>query len=526
MKRWKYKKLEKISYERKVNDKNIGDELKNEYVTELLCFLNYFKHGAGNEDSYTVFRALPRRKYCNDKPLTSCINNISYDKNVHNMYGIDTFYFSINSFMKKYSKEKRKIRNRETHILEATNSLRNLRTINCIAFDIDFKDCDVLVERFNGDTETIMEYILHTVNSILPVNAVVFSGRGCHIYYNIINEVIPQETKEKRQKILKYKSLCQTIANEFAKEDSICDSHVTGDLGRILRVPYSYNTKTDNYKQSYIYYKNYCEQYDIRDLLKKFNVKNNVNIQDLINVGVKNGQSHNNKINNGGYFPVINNGYTIPNTDESLYTRNTKTKNYAQTVANRLYDIKKFVVLKKEYNGRRTTILSMMAIMLNDVNEKEKSRNGNNAFIYNIEREIDIINSCFSVPLSDKEVDKIKNNYSKYEYKTTNAYWSEVLGLTEIDMTYSKEIINRDEKERRRKITVNRNSKKYYEKNKEKINNKKKEITSNKKQEKIKNENKLVTELVKQGKTNKDIAKELGCSVRKVQMIKVRINKN
>ena len=518
MKRCKYKKLKKISHKRKVNDKNISYELKNEYITELLCFLCYFKNGKGYEDSYTIFRALPRRRFCNDRVLSVEVNNISYDKNVHNMYGIDTFYFSVNSFMKKYSNKKRIFRNKEVSFKEATNSLRNLRTINCIAFDIDFKECTVLAEIFDGDTETIMDYILQTVNSILPVNAVVFSGNGCHIYFNINNEVIPQEIKEKKEKILKYKSLCKTIANEFAKYDIICDSHVTGDVCRILRLPYSYNTKTDYYRQSFIYYKNYCEPYDIRDLLKEFNVKNNINVKDLINVGVKNGQSHNNKINNDGHFTVIDNGYTTPNTDDSLYTRKTKTKNYLQTVANRLEDIKNFVSLKKNYEGRRNTLLSMTAIMLNDANEKEKSRNGDNAFIYDIEKEIDTINSYFSVPLSEKEVKSIKENYQKYKYKTTNVYWSKLLGLTEIDMTYSKEIIDKKEAKRRRKITVNRNNKKQYEKNKE--------ITLNKKQEKIKKENELVSELINQGKNNKEISDELGYSVRKIQMIKARINKN
>ena len=522
MKKWKYKKLKQISYKRKVIDRSISDELKNQDITELLCFLCYFKCGAGYEDSYTIFRALPRRKFCNDKTLSVEVNNISYDKNVYEMYGIDTFYFTINSFMKKYSDKKRIFRNKEVSFKEATNSLRNLRTINCITFDIDFKDCDVLIETFNGDTEIIMDYITNTVNSILPVNAIVFSGNGVHLYYNLNNEVIPQEIKEKKEKILKYKSLCKTIANKFAKHDIICDSHVTGDICRILRVPYSYNTKTDNHKQSCIYYKNYCEPYDIRDLLKEFNVKNNVTVQDLINVDVKNGQSHNNKINNsGGHFSVIDNGYTTPNTDESLYTRKTKTKNYSQTVANRLYDIKKFVALKKNYEGRRNTLLSMTAIMLNDANEKEKSKNGENAFIYDVEREIDTINSYFSIPLSEKEMKSIKENYQKYKYKTTNVYWSQVLGLTEIDMTYSKEIIDEKEAERRRKITVKRNNKKQYEKNKENISNKKKEI----KQEKINNENALVAELINQGKTNKEIAEKLGCSTKKIQRIKARINK-
>ena len=526
MKKSYYKKLEKISCKRKIVDRSISDELKNEYVTELLCFLCYFKCGAGYEDSYTIFRALPRRKFCNDKPLTVEVNNISYNKNVYNMYGIDTFYFSINSFMKKYSKKKRIVGDREVSFKEATSSLRNLRTINCIAFDVDFfKDCDVLVERFNGDTEIIMDYILQTVNSILPVNAVVFSGNGCHIYYNINNKVIPQKEDKKNRMVMQYKNLCEAIANEFAKEDIICDSHVTGDVLRILRVPYSYNTKTDNYKQSCIYYKNYCEPYDIRDLFQKFNVKSDVNVQDLTSKS-NNGNSSNNKNNNSGHFTVIDNGYTVPNTDESLYTRQTQTKNYLQTVANRLEDIKKFVALKKDYEGRRNTLLSMTAIMLNDANEKEKSRNGDNAFIYDIEREIDTINSYFSVPLDEKEMKTIKENYSKYEYKTTNAYWTEVLGLTPIDMTYSKEIIDEAEAERRKKITVNVNSKKYYEKNKENINSKKKEIASNNKQEKIENENELVAELVKQSKTNKEIANKLGCSVSTVKRIKSRINKN
>ena len=514
MKRCKYKKLERISHNRKIIDRSISDELKNEYVTELLCFFCYFKCGAGYEDSYTIFRALPRRKFCNDKTLSVEVNNISYDRNIYNMYGIDTFYFSINGFMKKYSDEK--------NFKVATNALENLRTINCIAFDVDFKDCTTLAERFDDDKETMTEYITNTVNSILPVNAIVFSGNGVHLYYNLNNEVIPQEKNKKNEMVMQYKNLCKTIANEFAKQDIICDSHVTGDVCRILRMPYSYNTKTDNYRQSFIYHKNYCEPYDIRDLFKEFNVKNNVDVQDLINVDVKNGQSHNKKINNGG-FPVIDNGYTVPNTDESLYTRNTQTKNYLQTVANRLEDIKNFVSLKKEYEGRRNTLLSMTAIMLNDANEKEKSCNGNNAFIYDIEREIDIINSCFSTPLSDKEVKSIKENYQKYKYKTTNAYWAEVLGLTEIDMTYSKEIINEAEAERRKKITVKRNSKKYYEK---KIREKNKKMTLNKKQDKNENENTLVAELVEQGKTNKEIAEELGYSVSKVKRIKVRINKN
>ena len=521
MKKSYYKKLKQISCKRKIIDRSISDELKNEDITELLCFLCYFKCGAGYEDSYTIFRALPRRKFCNDKTLSVEVNNISYDKNVYNMYGIDTFYFSINSFMKKYSDKKRIFRDKEVHFKEATNSLRNLRTINCITFDIDFKDCNALVERFNGDAETIMDYILQTVNSILPVNAIVFSGSGVHLYYNLNNEVISQEINEKKQKILKYKSLCKTIADKFAKYDIICDSHVTGDVCRILRIPYSYNTKTDYYRQSYIYYKNYCEPYDIRDLLKEFNIKNNVNVQDLTSKS-NNNDSSNKKINHGGYFTVIENGYTTPNTDESLYTRRTQTKNYAQTVANRLEDIKKFVAIKKEYNGRRTTILSMTAIMLNDVNKKEKLHNGDNAFIYNVEREIDAINGNFSLPLSDKEVDKIKNNYNKYEYKTTNVYWAELLGLTEIDMTYSKEIIDKKEAERRKVITVRRRNKKYYEKN---VRDKNKEKTLNKKQEKTENENALVSELINQGKTNKEIADELGCSVRKVQRIKSRINK-
>ena len=505
MKKWKYKKLEEISHERRIIDKNISDELKNEHITELLNFLCYFKRGAGNEKAYTIFRALPRRKFCNDKTLSVEVNNISYDKNVYNIYGIDTFYFSINSFIKKYS-------NKEKHF-KATNSLENLSAINCITFDVDFnKDCDVLVERFNGDTETMMEYILRTVNSILPVNAIVYSGNGVHLYYNLNNEVIPQEIKEKKEKVLEYKNLCKTIANEFANYDIICDSHVTGDVLRILRLPYSYNTKTDNYKQSFIYYKNYCEPYDIRYLLERFNVKSDVTVQDLTSKS-NNNNSSNKKINHNGHFQVINNGYTVPNTDESLYTRSTQTKNYAQTVANRLKDIKKFTALKKDYEGRRNTLLSMTAIMLNDVNENE-----DNAFIYNVEREIDIINGNFSVPLDEKEVKSIKENYQKYKYKTTNAYWAKLLGLTEIDMTYSKEIIDKKEAKRRRKITEKRRNKKYYEK--------KKEITLNKKQEKNENENALVTELIKEGKTNKEIADKLGCSISTVKRIKARINKN
>ena len=49
------------------------------------------------------------------------------------------------------------------------------------------------------------------------------------------------------------------------------------------------------------------------------------------------------------------------------------------------------------------------------------------------------------------------------------------------------------------------------------------QITSFKK---IKNEDKLVAELINNGKTNKEIADELGYSVSKVKRIKARINKN
>ena len=519
MRKQVYRSLEKISYERKINDRNISDELKKDYINQLICFMCYFKCGKGYEDSYTVFRALPRRKYCNDTILTSYANNISYHENSYNIYGNDTFYFSINSFMKKYGEEKRIIHDREMNILEVTNSLRNLRTINCIAFDIDFKDCTVLTERFS-DNEEILKYILEQVDKIITINAIVYSGNGCHLYFNINNIVIPQEENKKNRMVMQYKNLCKAIADEFAKCNIICDQRVVGDVCRILRVPYSYNTKTDNYKQSYIYYTNYCEPHSINDLFKKFNIKKNAVNNSVSNNNIANNNSNNNKMNNSGYFTVINNGYTVPNTNEDLYTRNTQTKNYAQTVSNRLEDIKKFISLKKDYEGRRTTILSMTAIMLNDANEKEKSNNGDNAFIYDIEREIDTINSYFSVPLSNEEVKSIKENYKKYKfkYKTTNIYWAELLGLTDIDMTYSKEIINKTEAERRRKITVKRNNKKQYEKNKE--------ITLNKKQEKIKKENELVAELVNKGKTNEEIAEELKFSVSKVKRIKVRINKN
>ena len=185
-------------------------------------------------------------------------------------------------------------------------------------------------------------------------------------------------------------------------------------------------------------------------------------------------------------------------------------------IENRLSDIKMFVCVKKHYEGRRNNLLFLVYAMLVYNNELGYTD-------FDCEKEINEINQLFDVPLKQKEVD----NIIKYKdallynislgniYETTNQTWVDYLGLTEIDQTYSLEIMSAKEAERRAPLLRERFNKEQYEKE----SNRRKDNKENK----INQENFEIKILSNKGLNVRQISDLLNYSVGKVKIIKKRI---
>ena len=100
-------------------------------------------------------------------------------------------------------------------------------------------------------------------------------------------------------------------------------------------------------------------------------------------------------------------------------------------------------------------------------------------------------------------------------YETTNQTWVDYLGLTEIDQTYSLEIMSAKEAERRAPLLRERFNKEQYEKE----SNRRKDNKENK----INQENFEIKILSNKGLNVRQISDLLNYSVGKVKIIKKRI---
>ena len=492
----KYKNLNNINNSsRKIIQTTEDDEL------ELMQFLLTIKSGDNNNGkNYTVFRALKRPSLDDDLIVTMPVQNKQIQNNLSELANLDTFYFSINSFKKYRSEDKEyNINGKSFNPLEVRNREANLNMINCIAFDIDFKDNEEFVN---------IDYVKENAEKILKPTFIINSGNGCHIYYNLYNLDFICNSDEKLIRIASYRELCKNIANEFARYNIKCDPAVVGDASRILRLPTSYNTKNGEVKKTSIYYSDTSIIYRFIDLKKQFRISEE-KVKEIVKTANKQIKAVNNK------YGVIENGFTTPK-KELNKKRKTQYKYTKQMIENRLSDIKMFVCVKKHYEGRRNNLLFLVYAMLVYNNELGYTD-------FDCEKEINEINQLFDVPLKQKEVD----NIIKYKdallynislgniYETTNQTWVDYLGLTEIDQTYSLEIMSAKEAERRAPLLRERFNKEQYEKE----SNRRKDNKENK----INQENFEIKILSNKGLNVRQISDLLNYSVGKVKIIKKRI---
>lgn len=519
----------------------------------IKLFFETLKSGEISEElgkiTYTKLVALSRPMLKDDYVLNTQLknNNVSMNKYTQ-ISGLDTFFFTLNSFRYMYRTEKDKKNNFTDNYTQLNKSYRNLTVLNCIGLDID-------------NTTLTLDEVKEAVNSILPCTFIVKSGHGFHIYWNIKNVSMLLPEKEKEERLICYKKVCKYLDNELMKKGIICDHCVTGDTQRILRMPTSYNTKNGDCIQTKIVYSDPSVVYRLQSLYKMFNCSNvdinyklKVSIKQLkkvkvskkiekivlnkdINISSSKSKRKNKKVllPEDKEYDVLPSGFNEPNPD--LYIRPTQRLYYDQIYEDRIYDIKNFVGNKKNYTGRRYKLLQYVIMLTCQQNFFLQVRGKQ---LIDTKQLVLEINSLFSEPVCDENISKLfdyiqtvedniyKNFNSKEDfcsneeyviYKISNDKLADILGLTPTDMTYSRQIMTSEEIARRKELRV-----KYHNtKNNPKNNAKRSKLAKENKELKIKDENDKVAFLLKQNLPVAKIAEELKYSVSKVKRIIKRI---
>ena len=519
----------------------------------IKLFFETLKSGEISEElgkiTYTKLVALSRPMLKDDYVLNTQLknNNVSMNKYTQ-ISGLDTFFFTLNSFRYMYRTEKDKKNNFTDNYTQLNKSYRNLTVLNCIGLDID-------------NTTLTLDEVKEAVNSILPCTFIVKSGHGFHIYWNIKNVSMLLPEKEKEERLICYKKVCKYLDNELMKKGIICDHCVTGDTQRILRMPTSYNTKNGDCIQTKIVYSDPSVVYRLQSLYKMFNCSNvdinyklKVSIKQLkkvkvskkiekivlnkdINISSSKSKRKNKKVllPEDKEYDVLPSGFNEPNPD--LYIRPTQRLYYDQIYEDRIYDIKNFVGNKKNYTGRRYKLLQYVIMLTCQQNFFLQVRGKQ---LIDTKQLVLEINSLFSEPVCDENISKLfdyiqtvedniyKNFNSKEDfcsneeyviYKISNDKLADILGLTPTDMTYSRQIMTSEEIARRKELRV-----KYHNtKNNPKNNAKRSKLAKENKELKIKDENDKVAFLLKQNLSVAKIAEELNYSVSKVKRIIKRI---
>ena len=519
----------------------------------IKLFFETLKSGEISEElgkiTYTKLVALSRPMLKDDYVLNTQLknNNVSMNKYTQ-ISGLDTFFFTLNSFRYMYRTEKDKKNNFTDNYTQLNKSYRNLTVLNCIGLDID-------------NTTLTLDEVKEAVNSILPCTFIVKSGHGFHIYWNIKNVSMLLPEKEKEERLICYKKVCKYLDNELMKKGIVCDHCVTGDTQRILRMPTSYNTKNGDCIQTKIVYSDPSVVYRLQSLYKMFNCSNvdinyklKVSIKQLkkvkvskkiekivlnkdINISTSKSKRKNKKVllPEDKEYDVLPSGFNEPNPD--LYIRPTQRLYYDQIYEDRIYDIKNFVGNKKNYTGRRYKLLQYVIMLTCQQNFFLQVRGKQ---LIDTKQLVLEINSLFSEPVCDENIsklfdyiqtveDNIYKNFNTKEdfcsneeyviYKISNDKLADILGLTPTDMTYSRQIMTSEEIARRKELRV-----KYHNtKNNPKNNAKRSKLAKENKELKIKDENDKVAFLLKQNLSVAKIAEELNYSVSKVKRIIKRI---
>ena len=529
----------------------------------IRLFFETLKSGEISEElgkiTYTKLVALPRPMLENDYVLYTQLknNNVSMNKYTQ-ISGLDTFFFTLNSFRYMYRDENCKKNDFTDNYTQLNKSYRNLTVLNCIGLDID-------------NTTLTLDEVKEAVNSILPCTFIVKSGHGFHIYWNIKNVSMLLPEKEKEERLICYKKVCKYLDNELMKKGIVCDHCVTGDTQRILRMPTSYNTKNGDCIQTKIVYSDPSVVYKLQSLYKMFNCSNvdinyklKVSIKQLkkvkvskkiekivlnkdINISSSKSKRKNKKVllPEDKEYDVLPSGFNEPNPD--LYIRPTQRLYYDQIYEDRIYDIKNFVGNKKNYTGRRYKLLQYVIMLTCQQNFFLELRDKQTIDTKQLVLEV---NSLFSEPVCDKNIsklfdyiktveDNIYRNFNNKEdfcsneeyviYKISNDKLADILGLTPIDMTYSRQIMTSEEIARRKKLRVKYHNTKNNPKNNAKnnpINNaKRSKLAKENKALKIQKENDEVDALLKQNLTVAKIIETLSgkYSASKVKRIIKRI---
>ena len=414
---------------------------------------------------YTQIVALKRPDLVDDILLNCDLQSFKITKNkISKLIYTDTTYFSLNTFRKMYKSDG------TSNYKVVQRSLRNLTVLNCIALDVDMD------ENKGVEKDEMFCNILEATQEILPCTCIVDSGNGFHIYWNIENVYL---YTNKDKKIMTYKAVANYLANELEKRNIHCDKKVTGDTQRILRIPFSFNTKHCECKKCIIDYSDYSIKYDLLELRKKLNLNfeskkvkiNNISKLKKFEFKIDKPKVKHNIKRSDKEYDTIPSGFELYN--DFYPKRNCNRIYFYQVTIDRIEDIKMFIKAKDTengyYNGRRYEIMMLVVSMI--------ARNNFECEEHSLEPKSILldINECFTEKLSNERINDLlrlyeycmKDLYYLYKkniellngtkerrYTVTNEHLVNILGLTPTDMSYSRIIMNENEKKRRKSLRL------------------------------------------------------------------------
>lgn len=414
---------------------------------------------------YTQIVALKRPDLVDDILLNCDLQSFKITKNkISKLIYTDTTYFSLNTFRKMYKSDG------TSNYKVVQRSLRNLTVLNCIALDVDMD------ENKGIEKDEMFCNILEATQEILPCTCIVDSGNGFHIYWNIENVYL---YTNKDKKIMTYKAVANYLANELEKRNIHCDKKVTGDTQRILRIPFSFNTKHCECKKCIIDYSDYSIKYDLLELRKKLNLNfeskkvkiNNISKLKKFEFKIDKPKVKHNIKRSDKEYDTIPSGFELYN--DFYPKRNCNRIYFYQVTIDRIEDIKMFIKAKDTengyYNGRRYEIMMLVVSMI--------ARNNFECEEHSLEPKSILldINECFTEKLSNERINdllrlyeycmkdlcylykkniELLNGTKERRYTVTNEHLVNILGLTPTDMSYSRIIMNENEKKRRKSLRL------------------------------------------------------------------------
>lgn len=495
---------------------------KNDNKNEVIEFFEVMK----NNNDYTFIWDSNNRDKVDEEKIYKGIKNRKHGKlNVlfGEMCGTTNLLFSVNSFNNNVNRAVEKNGN----IKQMSRKMECLANIDCYYLDIDFKDNEWLREK--NDDE-----IVNMICSIKEPTFIIHSGGGLHVYYKLTNGHVGYQTaKEIEKTIADYKKGIKTIHCIFKQNNIVCDNNAT-DVSRVLRVPYTINSKHDKYTRILYKYTQQSEDYgEWINWCKKY-VKDNGIALNNKKLNKANGQAKKRKEIEYDILPT-----NIDTANTSYPHRESMRMNYDIYVRSILTDLD-WLTQHKDYTGRRENILYLIYSLIkthNNASTTISSVNNNTSgevswqnMTFTCTKNWDNINEVYwlnklgeQMGLSEQEINNILKQKVRH-IKITREKLCEIFGINEIDETYMLVCwCSAKEGERRYKVRYTENNKINNAKYNPINNAKNKEIRKANKNAKIENENNIVKELIAKGLNNKQISIQTGYSLSKVKRIKNRL---